>query len=75
MSQIVNNRCKISMAVASAIIRITGIPFDQLFIDDGRIDTREFYGDVYVVDGRAMRLPKYKTHLSSIHQKEAINTA
>lgn len=66
LSQILNNRCKISTEVICRLCRITHIPFQELFYDDGKIDTREFYGDVYCVDGEAMRVVKYKEYIDKI---------
>ncbi len=71
ISQVVNNRCKVSMPCVAALLRTTHIPFDELFADDGAVDTREFYGDVYVVNGKGMRLPAYKKHLNGIEQGQS----
>ena len=70
MSQVVNNRCKISQMFVGAILRRTGFKYEDLFFDDGLIDTRERYSEVYSVDGDHMRLPKYKERLNEIKRNQ-----
>jgi transcriptional regulator with XRE-family HTH domain len=60
VSQCLNNRCKISVYFITQLLTITHIPFDVLFKYDSAPDNREFYGDLYVVGGKTMRLPEYK---------------
>ena len=75
VSQCLNNRCKMSMPFVSAAIRVTGIPYEELFYDDGKFDSREFHGDLYVVEGKPMRVHRYREHLEKIEQELAVQNS
>lgn len=45
ISQILNNKCKISTLIIENLLLLTNIPFEELFYFDGKEDKREFYGD------------------------------
>lgn len=44
ISQIINNRCKLSIRIIENLLLMTCIPFESLFSYDGGEDQREFYG-------------------------------
>mgnify|MGYP001581956489 CR=1 FL=1 len=70
MSQYLNNNDKLSAYFISAILDVTNMKYEDLFFSDSKPDTRERYGDVFVVAGKPMRLPAYKEHLSRTEQEE-----
>ena len=65
ISQIANNRCKISREVIEGILIVTKFQFEHIFIIDGTPDTREFYGDTFVVDGKPMQKKVYYEKIRS----------
>lgn len=52
ISQIVNDDCKISAAFIERLLLVTRMEFRDLFYCDGRVDTREQYGEIFVLDGQ-----------------------
>ena len=45
VSQIRNNKCKISIDVVDKMLAFTHLSFEELFSNDGAPDRREFYGE------------------------------
>ncbi len=68
-SQIINNRCKISAIAVERLLCVTQIDFQDLFHVDGRPDLREFYGDVFSIDGQPISKIAYNKFL-----RDAINS-
>lgn len=74
MSRCLNNQSKLSQPFVSAILGVLHVPYDELFYDDHRPDTREFFGEIYVVNGTPMKLSKYKDYLNRVkheHERES----
>jgi len=65
VSQVMNDGCKISAGFIESMLLVTHIPFDVLFYYDGRPDTREYYGEVFVLDGETMNKRKFFEDLRS----------
>lgn len=59
ISQVINDECKISAGFIERLLILTHIPFDELFYFDGRPDTREYYGEVFSVDGEPMNKRRF----------------
>lgn len=60
VSQVVNNRCKISTAMIERLLGVTQIDFERLFFFDGKRDTREFLDSCFCVDGDPHDMEEYK---------------
>lgn len=67
VSQIMNNRCKMSSAFIEDLLRVTHMSFEDLFATNGEPDAREFYGEVFVLNGETMNKRKY---YEAIRQRE-----
>lgn len=65
LSKYLNNQAKLSPYFIEGILNFTNIPYEILFYSDGKPDTREFWGDTYVMEGQTMRLPKYKDTITA----------
>ncbi len=52
ISQVMNDECKISAGFIERILIVTKIQFGDMFYFDGRPDTRENYGEVFVFEGQ-----------------------
>lgn len=48
----------------------TRMKYEKIFWTDGKFDSRERFGDIYVVDGKIMRLEEYKKYLQSLRWAE-----
>lgn len=59
ISQIVNDGCRVSATFIEQLLMITHIPFNDLFYVDGRPDTREYYGEIFCIDGERMNKRRY----------------
>lgn len=59
ISRIMNNDCKMSREFVDRILLITHMPFENLFKNDGKDDLREWFGEVFCVNGRPMHKQTY----------------
>lgn len=59
LSQVMTNSCKIGPSFMENLAGFTHFSFDRLFVPTGEPDTREFYGEVHIMDGRMMNKREY----------------
>lgn len=65
LSQVVNNKCKISSDMIDQLLNLTHMKFEKLFFANGEIDTREFYGREVYLDGEFKENAQYKKEIYS----------
>lgn len=63
ISMVLNNKCKMPLAMIERILLLTHMRFEDLFYFDGRTNHREFYGRYVSSDGEMLDNKEYKKRL------------
>jgi hypothetical protein len=63
ISMVLNNKCKMPLAMIERLLVLTHMRFEDLFSINGRVNHREFYGKYIASDDNLINNRQYKKFL------------